>query len=69
MKTKTTAKMIGAAFLTMALTAGTVTVYAEEEQYTIGIEQFAEHDLWITAGRDSWKDLKKRGSKRVRILL
>ena len=33
MKTKTTAKVLGAALLTMAL-AGTTTVYAEE-QYTI----------------------------------
>ncbi|MDO4273199.1 MAG: ABC transporter substrate-binding protein [Eubacteriales bacterium] len=41
MKKTTTAKVVGAALLTMAL-AGTTTVYAEE-QYTIGIEQFAEH--------------------------
>ena len=41
MKTKTTAKVLGAVLLTMTL-ARTATVYAEEE-YTIGIEQFAEH--------------------------
>lgn len=42
MKKTTTAKVVGAAVLTMAL-AGTTTIYAAEEEYTIGIEQFAEH--------------------------
>lgn len=42
MKKTTTAKAAGAALLAMAL-VGTTTVYAGEEQYTIGIEQFAEH--------------------------
>ena len=61
MKTKTTAKMIGAAFLTMALTAGTVTVYAEEEQYTIGIEQFAEHGSLDNCREGFLKGLKEEG--------
>ena len=61
MKTKTTAKMIGAAFLTMALTAGTVTVYAEEEQYTIGIEQFAEHGSLDNCREGFLEGLKEEG--------
>lgn len=42
MKKSTMIKTAGAAFVTIALAAGT-TVFAEETSYTIGIEQFAEH--------------------------
>lgn len=42
MKKSTMIKTAGAAFITIAMAAGT-TVYAEEVSYTIGIEQFAEH--------------------------
>lgn len=42
MKKTTMNKIITAAILTAAF-AGTSTVYAEKESYTIGIEQFAEH--------------------------
>ena len=42
MKKSTMIKTAGAAFVTIALAAGT-TVFAEEVSYTIGIEQFAEH--------------------------
>lgn len=61
MKTKTTAKVFGAAFLTMALTAGTVTVHAEEEQYTIGIEQFAEHGSLDNCREGFLEGLKEEG--------
>ena len=61
MKTKTTAKVFGAAFLTMALAAGTVTVHAEEEQYTIGIEQFAEHGSLDNCREGFLEGLKEEG--------
>ena len=61
MKTKTPAKVFGAAFLTMALTAGTVTVHAEEEQYTIGIEQFAEHGSLDNCREGFLEGLKEEG--------
>lgn len=61
MKTKTTAKVFGAAFLTMALTAVTVTVHAEEEQYTIGIEQFAEHGSLDNCREGFLEGLKEEG--------
>lgn len=59
MKTKTTAKVLGAALLTMAL-AGTTTVYAEEE-YTIGIEQFAEHGSLDNCREGFLEGLKEEG--------
>ena len=59
MKTKTTAKVLGAALLTMTL-AGTVTVYAEEE-YTIGIEQFAEHGSLDNCREGFLEGLKEEG--------
>lgn len=59
MKTKTTAKVLGAALLTMAL-AGTTTVYAEE-QYTIGIEQFAEHGSLDNCREGFLEGLKEEG--------
>lgn len=61
MKAKTTAKMIGAAFLTMALAAGSTTVYAEEEQYTIGISQFAEHGSLDNCREGFLEGLKEEG--------
>ena len=54
MKTKTTAKVLGAALLTMTL-ARTATVYAEEE-YTIGSSSLQSVDLWTTAEKGFWKD-------------
>lgn len=60
MKTKTTAKVFGAALLTMAL-AGTTTVYAEEQQYTIGIEQFAEHGSLDNCREGFLEGLKEEG--------
>ena len=59
MKTKTTAKVLGAALLTMTL-AGTTTVYAEEE-YTIGIEQFAEHGSLDNCREGFLEGLKEEG--------
>lgn len=59
MKTKTTAKVLGAALLTMAL-AGTTTVYAED-QYTIGIEQFAEHGSLDNCREGFLEGLKEEG--------
>ena len=59
MKTKTTAKVLGAALLTMTL-AGTATVYAEEE-YTIGIEQFAEHGSLDNCREGFLEGLKEEG--------
>lgn len=59
MKTKTTAKVLGAALLTMALT-GTSTVYAAEE-YTIGIEQFAEHGSLDNCREGFLEGLKEEG--------
>lgn len=60
MKTKTTAKVLGAALLTMAL-AGTTTVYAGEEQYTIGIQQFAEHGSLDNCREGFLEGLKEEG--------
>lgn len=59
MKTKTTAKVLGAALLTMTL-ARTATVYAEEE-YTIGIEQFAEHGSLDNCREGFLEGLKEEG--------
>lgn len=59
MKTKTTAKVLGAALLAMAL-AGTTTVYAEEN-YTIGIEQFAEHGSLDNCREGFLEGLKEEG--------
>ena len=59
MKTKTTVKVLGAALLTMTL-AGTATVYAEEE-YTIGIEQFAEHGSLDNCREGFLEGLKEEG--------
>lgn len=67
MKTKTTAKVFGAAFLTMALAAGTVTVHAEEEQYTIGIEQFAEHGSLDNCREGFLEGLKEEGIEEGKI--
>lgn len=61
MKAKTTAKMIGAAFLTMALAAGSTTVYAEDEQYTISISQFAEHGSLDNCREGFLEGLKEEG--------
>lgn len=60
MKTKTTVKVLGAALLTMALT-GTTMVYAEEEQYTIGIQQFAEHGSLDNCREGFLEGLKEEG--------
>lgn len=60
MKTKTTAKVLGAALLSMAL-VGTTTVYAEEEQYTIGIQQFAEHGSLDNCREGFLEGLKEEG--------
>lgn len=60
MKTKTTAKVLGAALLTMAL-AGTTMVYAAEEEYTIGIEQFAEHGSLDNCREGFLEGLKEEG--------
>ena len=68
MKTKTTAKVLGAALLAMAL-AGTTTVYAEEEQYTIGIQQFAEHGSLDNCREGFLEGLKERGLRKIRTLL
>ena len=60
MKTKTTAKVLGAALLTMAL-AGASTVYAADEEYTIGIEQFAEHGSLDNCREGFLEGLKEAG--------
>lgn len=60
MKKTTTAKMAGAAVLAMAL-AGSGTVMAAEEEYTIGIEQFAEHGSLDNCREGFLEGLKEEG--------
>lgn len=60
MKTKTIAKVLGAALLTVTLT-GNTTVYAEEGQYVIGIEQFAEHGSLDNCREGFIEGLKEEG--------
>lgn len=60
MKKSTTAKAAGAVLLTMAL-AGNVTAYAAEGEYTIGIEQFAEHGSLDNCREGFLEGLKEEG--------
>lgn len=61
MKSKTTAKLFGTALLSMVLAASSTTVYAEEEEYTIGIEQFAEHGSLDNCRKGFLEGLKEEG--------
>ena len=71
MKKKVVAAVVTLAMMTVAATG--CSKQSEEktmdgkESYTIGIEQFAELDLLITAGKDSLRDLKVKELQRVRI--
>ena len=60
MKKTTSAKAAGAAVLVMAL-AGSSTVMAAEEEYTIGIEQFAEHGSLDNCREGFLEGLKEEG--------
>lgn len=60
MKKSTTAKVLGAAMLTMSL-AGAANVYAEDAQYTIGIQQFAEHGSLDNCREGFLEGLKEEG--------
>lgn len=61
MKSKTTAKLFGTALLSMVLAASSTIVYAEEEEYTIGIEQFAEHGSLDNCRKGFLEGLKEEG--------
>ena len=61
MKARTAAKIVGAAVLTMALAGSTSAVYAGEDSYTIGIEQFAEHGSLDNCREGFLEGLKEEG--------
>lgn len=60
MKTRTMITVLGAALFTMAM-AGSTAVYAEDAQYTIGIEQFAEHGSLDNCREGFLEGLKEEG--------
>lgn len=61
MMKKAYVKATGAVLLTMALTAGSTVVFAEDVQYTIGIEQFAEHGSLDNCREGFLEGLKEEG--------
>lgn len=70
MKKKTIAIMMTAAMV-MAMAAGCGSKESsssdgnnKEASYKIGIQQFADTDHWITAGKVSWKDWKRKAQGR-----